>query len=358
MGTLFYELEVNAKLSQIALLGFRRQTPDALSKLTFTQQHFDGYDEAYLQMLDALEYGKTLPIACVLNLTHYDRRAYFFARAMHRHPILRTIPILGTNLDGNLSLRRWEMRLYGIDELLNLPQKAGLLDARLKLLQTQKRSAKNFYRKTAGMKSNPFISRGKRVFDIVGALSAMLLLSPVFVLTALAIMIESKGPVLYNSPRVGAGFKVFNFIKFRSMHLDAEAQLAALVHLNQYGHDRTFTKIYNDPRVTRVGRFIRKYSIDELPQLWNVLRGDMSLVGNRPLPLYEAEQLTREGHTLRFMAPAGITGLWQVSKRGRADMSTEERIALDMSYPENANNWIDLRILLKTFTAFVQQENV
>lgn len=358
MGTLFYELDVHAKLSQIALIGFRRRTPDPVRHIDLSHQHFDAYDDAYTQLLDALEHGKTLPLALVLNLSNYDRRVYFFARAMRRHPILRTIPLLGANLEGNIDLRPWEMRLYGIDDTLALPLKPGILEARLQHLQAQKRSAKNFYRKAAGIKSNPFVSRGKRIFDIVGALSAMLLLAPVFALTALAIILESKGPVFYTSPRVGAGFKVFNFIKFRSMHLDAEAQLAALVHLNQYGHDRTFTKIYNDPRVTRVGRFIRKYSIDELPQLWNVVRGDMSLVGNRPLPLYEAEHLTREGHTLRFMAPAGITGLWQVSKRGKSNMSTEERIALDMSYAENADTWIDLRILLRTLTAFVQHENV
>ena len=112
----------------------------------------------------------------------------------------------------------------------------------------------------------------------------------------------------------------------------------------------------NDPRVTRVGRFIRKYSIDELPQLFNILRGDMSVVGNRPLPLYEAERLTGDEYIDRFMGPAGLTGLWQVEKRGGAGkLSAEERKQLDIEYAKHYSPWMDLRIILKTFLAFVQK---
>ena len=117
-------------------------------------------------------------------------------------------------------------------------------------------------------------------------------------------------------------------------------------------------KFEKDPRVTRVGRFLRKTSIDEIPQLINVLRGDMSLVGNRPLPLYEAEQLTRDNTVQRFDAPAGITGLWQVTKRGKANMSTEERIALDNQYAEDHSFMMDMKIILKTFPALLQSEKV
>ena len=121
----------------------------------------------------------------------------------------------------------------------------------------------------------------------------------------------------------------------------------------------TFVKLENDPRVTRVGRFIRKYSIDELPQLFNILKGDMSIVGNRPLPLYEAELLTSDAYIDRFMAPSGLTGLWQVEKRGDSGkMSAEERKQLDIKYARDFSFWLDMKIIFKTLTAFVQKENV
>ena len=112
----------------------------------------------------------------------------------------------------------------------------------------------------------------------------------------------------------------------------------------------------NDPRITKVGRFIRKYSIDELPQLINILKGDMSIVGNRPLPLYEAELLTSDEHIDRFMGPAGLTGLWQVEKRGEAGkLSAEERKQLDIKYAKTFSFWLDIKIILKTVTAFIQK---
>ena len=123
--------------------------------------------------------------------------------------------------------------------------------------------------------------------------------------------------------------------------------------------NNAFVKIENDPRITRVGRFIRKYSIDELPQLFNILRGDMSIVGNRPLPLYEAEKLTDDNCIDRFMAPAGLTGLWQVEKRGKGGaMSAEERKQLDIIYGQTYNFAMDMKIILRTLTAFVQKDDV
>ena len=120
-----------------------------------------------------------------------------------------------------------------------------------------------------------------------------------------------------------------------------------------------FVKYENDPRITGVGRFLRKYSIDELPQIINILKGEMSLVGNRPLPLYEAEQLTSDKYIDRFMAPAGLTGLWQVEKRGDSGrLSPEERKQLDLYYAKNYSFLMDLLVIFKTLTAFVQKENV
>ncbi len=239
----------------------------------------------------------------------------------------------------------------------------------------------------------------KRLMDIVGASILILMLSPLLLIIALLIKLESKGPVIYVSQRVGQGFTVFPFLKFRSMSMDADQQIDQLKDNNQYASDTkkateelvlrskpnvdesytvlvkndgyifeekellansksTFFKMKDDPRITRIGRFIRNTSMDELPQLFNVLKGDLSLVGNRPLPLYEAEQLTADDYVLRFAAPAGITGLWQVSKRGKEDMSEEERKQLDMKYALEYNFWMDMEILWKTLPAAVQHESV
>lgn len=245
----------------------------------------------------------------------------------------------------------------------------------------------------------------KRIFDLVVAGFALVLASPVILITALAIKIESKGPVWYVSKRVGTGYKVFDFYKLRSMYVDADKRVADMKHLNQYAIDAeggqenvkrsegknskllngsptliykdgepmseeeyleykrkqqagTFVKFMDDPRITKVGKFIRNTSIDELPQLINVIKGDMSIVGNRPLPLYEAEQLTSDDWGERFLAPAGITGLWQVMKRGKGNMSEEERKALDNQYARNVSLWNDIRLILRTVPALFQKENV
>jgi lipopolysaccharide/colanic/teichoic acid biosynthesis glycosyltransferase len=201
----------------------------------------------------------------------------------------------------------------------------------------------------------------KRSFDIMVSLTALLLLSPVFLLIALAIRIESKGPILYISKRAGRGYKIFDFYKFRTMFAGADNQIQELSHLNQYAeaqaNNPSFFKINNDPRITRVGEFLRNTSLDELPQLFNVLLGDMSLVGNRPLPLYEAAKLTTDQCAQRFLAPAGMTGLWQIKKRGREDMSVEERISLDIDYANNYNFIYDLWIMANTPSAIIQKSS-
>lgn len=202
----------------------------------------------------------------------------------------------------------------------------------------------------------------KRLFDIVTSGMALLVLSPLLLVVGLIVALESKGPVIFKSKRVGTGYRIFNFYKFRSMRQGASEELKKLSDLNQYDKsetgDTTFVKLKNDPRITKFGAFIRKYSIDELPQLANVFLGDMSLVGNRPLPLYEAEMLTSNEWTMRFLGPAGLTGLWQVSRRGKADMSERERKKLDNFYAQNYSFWLDVKILLKTLPAVVQKEQV
>jgi lipopolysaccharide/colanic/teichoic acid biosynthesis glycosyltransferase len=245
----------------------------------------------------------------------------------------------------------------------------------------------------------------KRLFDIVLVGSALLILLPVFLLVALVIRLDSKGPVFYKSKRVGSGFKLFNLYKFRTMRTNADKLVKEMASLNIYNRgensteatptlcascqqkgniscerllfwdgkeicERTylrekeqkaaFMKFQNDPRITGVGHFLRNSSLDELPQLVNILKGDMSLVGNRPLPVYEAEKLTTDDKILRFAGPAGLTGYWQVMKRSKkkAEISEDERIELDIYYVKNFSFWLDMKIILKTFPALIQSESV
>ncbi len=254
----------------------------------------------------------------------------------------------------------------------------------------------------------------KRLFDIAVASLVLLLASPFLLLIILAIRLESKGKVYYTSKRVGR--KVFDFYKLRSMRTGADDELKKLAkEKNQYkstgnkdevqfdipcprcsklqegqscspvmyidnhricdywyNHQKAevsksksaFVKIVDDPRITKVGKFIRNTSIDELPQLINVLKGDMSIVGNRPLPVYEAEQLTVDSFSRRFLAPAGITGLWQVELRGKGGvMSEEERKRLDNEYADHFKDgkysfWYDIKLILRTVPALFQKSTV
>jgi len=188
----------------------------------------------------------------------------------------------------------------------------------------------------------------KRILDVVGSAMGLLVLAPLLALIALAIKLDSPGPVFYRSPRVGKKGRKFTCYKFRSMVSNADALKGALRHLNER-HGPTF-KISHDPRLTRLGRFLRQFSLDELPQLWNVLAGDMSLVGPRPHPTDDYAQYQLE-HLRRLDVTPGITGLWQIS--ARRDPSFERNLALDLQYIENWNLWLDLKILMKTIPAVV-----
>ncbi|MGH2370559.1 MAG: sugar transferase, partial [Chloroflexota bacterium] len=186
----------------------------------------------------------------------------------------------------------------------------------------------------------------KRVIDIVVSAAVLLVAAPVMLLVAIAVKLDSRGPVFYPQERVGAGGRVFRIYKVRSMYVDAERRLRELVDRNEVGGP--IFKMKDDPRRTRVGRFIRKFSLDEVPQLWNVLMGDFSLVGPRaPIP-HEVE-LYDEWHKRRLEVTPGLTGLWQVS--GRSDLPFDEMVMLDLYYIENWSLWLDLKILLQTIPA-------
>lgn len=185
--------------------------------------------------------------------------------------------------------------------------------------------------------------RFKRAIDIVLAALLLTVSVPVMTLIALAIKSTSRGSVIFLQPRVGRNGREFKMYKFRTMYRDASSQEERLAQLNR---DRVFLKIEDDDRVTPVGRFLRKYSLDELPQLINVLLGDMSLVGPRPLLLSDMRRFPRGHWARRFTVPPGLTGLWQIS--GRSLCTDEERIRLDLEYVERWSIWLDLWILALT----------
>ena len=190
----------------------------------------------------------------------------------------------------------------------------------------------------------------KRTFDLVVAIVSLIVLSPVLLAIALAVRLSSRGPAIYRSIRPGIGGKPFYCFKFRTMREHAEQLQADLEPLNE--KSGALFKIKRDPRLTRVGRFLRRFSLDELPQLANVIRGEMSLVGPRPLPLRDFERL-EEWHKKRYLVLPGITGLWQVS--GRSELDFDDLVRLDFLYLERWSVFLDLSILLKTIPAVLSR---
>jgi lipopolysaccharide/colanic/teichoic acid biosynthesis glycosyltransferase len=302
----------------------------------------------------------------------------------------------------------------GIDDLYITPVPSGEdIVARVNFLSAYRsKSAGSLPEARPELKYRMPVS--KRIFDIAVASTALIFISPILILIMLAIRLESKGKVYYISRRVGR--KPFDFYKLRSMRPGSDAELKKLAgEKNQYNstarkkevdfnlpcprcallfdgklcspslhigdqhicdywynfqkkeiarNSSAFIKIADDPRITKVGKVIRNSSIDELPQLINVLKGDMSIVGNRPLPVYEAELLTIDTMSKRFLAPAGITGLWQVELRGRGgEMSEDERKRLDNEYADHFAGdsysfWYDIKLILRTIPALFQKDTV
>lgn len=193
-------------------------------------------------------------------------------------------------------------------------------------------------------------SLGKRGLDVVGAGTLLLLASPVMLLAALLIKANDGGPVLFWQSRVGKWGRPFRFPKFRSMRLDAEAVRQQLLAANQHGSNGITFKMKNDPRITWVGRWLRRFSIDELPQLWCVFKGDMSLVGPRPALVGEVERYNQDDRR-RLDATPGLTCIWQVS--GRSDIPFPEQLRLDVEYIQRQSLTQDLRLLLRTVPAVI-----
>ncbi len=399
-------LQENNSTSYIALIAFQKENYEALQTCNFKGykllnfatgiEFFSKWEREKLNVKAVLVESEILgpngvTLLQTLQRKHFVNVPYF---------------ILTKNLAGNplgVALK------FGVADVFKLPIKPKVLETRVNFLVESWSSLHNEEKanKVTTFKT-PLI---KRIFDVTFASCALLALSPVILIVIVLLKLESKGPVFYYSLRVGTGYKIFKFYKFRSMFVNADKRLKDLKHLNQYASTATeaveetnndndeqlmcadclragtkcqkpffaddnqwceknfselkkanagsaFFKLKDDPRITKVGKVLRNTSIDELPQLWNVLIGDMSIVGNRPLPLYEAEKLTTDRYSLRFMAPAGITGLWQVEKRGKGDMSEDERLMLDNKYAENHSFANDIRLILKTIPALFQSESV
>ncbi len=192
----------------------------------------------------------------------------------------------------------------------------------------------------------------KRVVDLVGAVLGLILLTPVIALVAIAVKLDSPGPVFFTQDRAGLGGRRFRMLKFRTMRVGADGEKHSLSHLNHSGDSRLF-KIPEDPRVTRLGSLLRRWSLDELPQFWNVLRGEMSLVG--PRPFFEADFATYQDHHFRRLdAKPGITGLWQVSGRSQV-VDFEDVVYLDRQYIEQWSLWLDISIMFRTLPAVVRR---
>lgn len=374
------------------------------------QDFINTFNQDYIIFLfeDAFQFEawveKENTIEAVVSSGEYDSpNGIPLCRVLKSNPVSKQTPFIFITDKITQAIRKATIK-EGFAEIFEPDFKKDDFDLRVNyLINNSGRMIRNLPNENQ-IKTNYKTPLMKRIFDIVFSTFVLIALTPLFLLISAFVAFESKGPVFYSSKRVGTGYKVFDFYKFRSMRVGSDNLLKDIKHMNQYNvnsklethskrcdyciqnsvscqsilyldgdaiceklhlkqrresNEPSFIKIANDPRVTRVGNFIRNTSIDELPQLFNVLKGDMSIVGNRPLPLYEAEKITTDQFVLRFLAPAGITGLWQVSKRGKGGpMSETERMMLDNDYSKNCSFWTDLVIITRTIPALLQKENV
>jgi exopolysaccharide biosynthesis polyprenyl glycosylphosphotransferase len=244
------------------------------------------------------------------------------------------LPIRSANLDGSLA--------WTSEEMISSTPRSTRLDWEI-LLSRMSASASTLLSQLHATTS----SGTKRGMDIFLSSLALVALSPLFLIVAIAIKLTAPGPVFFWQDRVGLRGRTFSFPKFRSMVVNAEALKQDLLTHNQHGESVTF-KIKDDPRITRVGRFIRRFSIDELPQFWCVLKGDMSLVGPRPAVASEVARYS-DADRVRLEVKPGITCTWQVC--GRSDIPFEQQVKLDAEYIRQQSLWLDLRLLFQTVPA-------
>lgn len=338
------------------------------------------------------------PDAIVTDLNLPDEDGKGFITYLKTNPLYLNIPLIVLSGEEK-SQSRIECLKLGADDYVMKPFHPEELQLRIeKQLSSVSSSVGSLSLNLEGNRKNdsengnfltPKSSFRKRAFDIFVAGSALLVLSPILLIVAILIKLDSKGPVFFFSKRIGAGYKVFELYKFRTMRSGAEKEIKNMAHLNMYENETqevnvategnliddsgwkneenlldalnqksAFLKFKNDPRITKLGAFLRNTSIDEIPQLINIIKGDMSLVGNRPLPLYEAEKLTKDDSIARFLAPAGLTGLWQVTKRGQGELSARERQDLDNTYAYRHDWKFDLTLIAKTVPALFQSEKM
>lgn len=393
----------NSELIKILYIGRNLETIDQLTQAENFEIISKENGLAAIQWIDEniAEYDKLDAVLCSLGVKGMN--AFSLFDHMKLHNFLNKIPYIVIGQRFEFESRRMA-RLNNIDDYYALPLDYERLRTRINFLKKYKAeyAEKDLKKAFEDYKTEPYKTPlPKRTFDIIMSGGAIIALSPIFIFTALAIRFESKGKVFYASKRVGANFYEFDFYKFRSMYPDADKRLKEVEHLNQYQgvslgdecprckslpfgvycspllkqDDETeiceyfffkkknakaaFLKVANDPRITKIGKFIRNTSIDELPQLFNILKGDMSIVGNRPLPVGEANALTKSRWSRRFKAAAGLTGLWQVELRGKGgDMSEEERFDLDNKYAKINSFWFDLVLILRTLKIFIQKGSV
>lgn len=349
----------------ILLLGFENSFDKRVEQLEsqFAQTDYIGFTKyqefrSWVKQNINVYDKENLPEVIICNYDFLLKNNFKVLRDVVDNPTLRVIPFICIN-QGNQIFNKKDGLRRGIDDCYQAPVNWNHLRKRVTFLNTYKpfivsgNTSKEEFQKFK-------MPIGKRLFDIAFSLGVLTVLSPILLLVAILIKLESKGPLIYKSKRAGTGYQIFNFLKFRSMADGADKKIKELSHLNKYDGKESdgpsFVKLKNDPRVTRIGKVIRKLSIDELPQMLNVLRGDMSVVGNRPLPLYEAEQLTNDQWGTRFIAPAGITGWWQINKQAAKELPESERMRLDIEYAENFSIWFDLKIILKTIPAMIQKD--